>query len=117
MQHTPLLHIRAEPDRDLVEIPSEHAPIPHGRPVPDRHLASEHDVRGDVGVDGDLWEPLSEGDDPPLAAVVPLDPVQGRGDRRGRAGGSVAGEREKETLTWNTIEGAEESSRAKRIGI
>ena len=75
MENAPLLDIGAEADGDLVEVTAEHATVPDGGAVVDGDLASEDDVGGHVGVDGDLGEPLSQRDDAALPPVVPLHAI------------------------------------------
>lgn len=94
MNDTPLLDIGAETDGDLVEVAPEDRPAPDGRPVVDRDLAREDHVRGHVGVDGDLGEPLPQRDDLPLASVVPFHAIRRRRrrDRLRSLGGEAAAE-------------------------
>jgi hypothetical protein len=71
-----LLHVGAEAERDLVEIPPQHGAAPDGGAVVDGDLASEHSLRRDIGVHGYLWHPLPERHQLPLPAVVPSHPIR-----------------------------------------
>jgi hypothetical protein len=80
-----LLHVGAEAEGDLVEVPTEHGPAPDGRAVVDGDLAREHGLRGYVGVHGHLGHPLAQRHELALPAVVPPYPIRASGSRR--AGG------------------------------
>lgn len=75
MEDASLLDVGAEADSDLVEIAAKNGAVPDGGSVVDGDLTGENDVGCHVGVDGDLGEPLAQGDDPPLASVVPFHAI------------------------------------------
>lgn len=76
MNNAALLYVGAEADGDLVEVTAEHGTVPDGGAVPDGDLAGEDNVRGHVGIDGDLRQPLPQWDDTALPPVVPLHVIR-----------------------------------------
>ena len=82
MNNAPFLNIRAEPERDFVEIAAQNGAVPDGGAVPDCDLACQHDVGCHVGVNGYLGKPLSQGNDPSLSPVVPLHTIRRRRHRQ-----------------------------------
>lgn len=78
MEDASLLDVGAEADGDFVEVAAEDGAAPDGGAVADGDLAGKDSVRRHVGVDGDLWEPLPQRDDLPLASVIPSHSIGGR---------------------------------------
>lgn len=91
MKDAALLDVGAESDGYLVEIATEDGAVPDGGSVIDGDLAGEDDVGGHVGVDGDLREPLAEGDDLALPPVVPFHAIWRFCDLRRGGGGGCGG--------------------------
>lgn len=65
------LDIGAESNSNLVEIATEDGAGPDGGSIIDGNLAGQHHVRGHVGINSDLREPLPKRYYLPLPSVVP----------------------------------------------
>lgn len=78
MEDAPFLDVGAKSDSDLVKVSAEDGTVPNGGAIPNSDLPGENNVGGDVSIDSNLGQPLSQGDDPALPAVVPLHAIRHR---------------------------------------
>ena len=70
VQHAPVLHVRAIPDRDRLGVAAQHRPVPNARLLAEAHPSDDEGAGGDERARGGFGGCVAEGEQGPDAAYT-----------------------------------------------